>query len=759
MKIPGIIFLTVLFTAVEVYSQWINIIPDFNKAVFIKSDTAFITGSGGILYKTTDGGDNFNVIYTGTSVNLNGLAFADESNGVTVGNNGTVMKTSSGGKNWTVINSGVKYNLNAIWSTNQDTYFAVGDSGTIMKSTNGGNDWVIRYFPDAPKLYDVEFTSENSGVIVGEIILKTTDGGVTWNPKPATEADFYSISFATPTYGVASGNSQIIRTTDGGESWSVIYQYQWIRFPSVHFSDSSNGMVIHYSSQLWPVSRIMKTSDGGDTWTDVFNETDVSLNSICVSSSGTILATGREGNIFRSANEGSTWDERSRGDKGPVFSVHFVDSCNGTAVTYPDQYGGKIMNTSDGGTTWFTTNVSSQYILFVVRFFNRYLGLAGGEYGRLFRTTDSGRTWTQPNTGMGQIHGIAFQDSNNVLIAGWDGIIKKSTDAGLNWIPLNSGTTNHLNRIIYTGAETFMAIGYNGTILRSTDGGTSWSRIEEFNETLRDVCFINENTGFIIGDNGLLLYTQDGGLTWVSRSVPVSNSLRGVAFADQIYGIIVGENGVILRTYNGGSSWMKDNTGNFNWLSISYPDVNNCFAGASDGLYKSLNKSPAPILTGSMFVESIPSGAGIFFGDSSSGKVTPDSITGLKPGNYNILLKLDGFKDTTFSVLVLEKKRTEKTVKLTEKILPEYPEYILYQNYPNPFNPGTVIRFQMKEKGPVTIKVFNLLGIEVETLIYEVKPAGTHEINWNGSKLSSGIYFYRINAGNFTQSRKMTFVK
>ena len=86
-------------------------------------------------------------------------------------------------------------------------------------------------------------------------------------------------------------------------------------------------------------------------------------------------------------------------------------------------------------------------------------------------------------------------------------------------------------------------------------------------------------------------------------------------------------------------------------------------------------------------------------------------------------------------------------------------EYNLSQNYPNPFNPETIINYQLTMNNYVTIKVYDILGREVATLVNEEKPAGKYSLNFDASKLSSGIYFYRIKAGSFTQTRKMILLR
>ena len=86
-------------------------------------------------------------------------------------------------------------------------------------------------------------------------------------------------------------------------------------------------------------------------------------------------------------------------------------------------------------------------------------------------------------------------------------------------------------------------------------------------------------------------------------------------------------------------------------------------------------------------------------------------------------------------------------------------KFELSQNYPNPFNPNTSIKFTLSEAGNVKLKVYNLLGQEVKTLANEYKEAGAYTINFDASNLTSGMYIYKIEAGSFTQTRKMTLIK
>jgi hypothetical protein len=94
--------------------------------------------------------------------------------------------------------------------------------------------------------------------------------------------------------------------------------------------------------------------------------------------------------------------------------------------------------------------------------------------------------------------------------------------------------------------------------------------------------------------------------------------------------------------------------------------------------------------------------------------------------------------------------------------LPMQPE--LFQNYPNPFNPTTVIRYGLPAPGRVSVKVFDLLGREVATLVDDVQEAGYRSVEWKGvtsagSPVGSGVYFYELRAGSYVETRKMMLIR
>jgi len=112
---------------------------------------------------------------------------------------------------------------------------------------------------------------------------------------------------------------------------------------------------------------------------------------------------------------------------------------------------------------------------------------------------------------------------------------------------------------------------------------------------------------------------------------------------------------------------------------------------------------------------------------------------------------------TSDDFATIKYSQTPTGIDQTDYSLPE--KYSLHQNYPNPFNPSTVIKYAVGSKQFVSLKIYDVLGNELATLVNEEKPAGNYEVNFNASKLSSGVYFYRIQAGSFVETKKMILLK
>ena len=140
----------------------------------------------------------------------------------------------------------------------------------------------------------------------------------------------------------------------------------------------------------------------------------------------------------------------------------------------------------------------------------------------------------------------------------------------------------------------------------------------------------------------------------------------------------------------------------------------------------------------------------------NTGNVVPRNVTSFQftpdnTGSYVIQHTVHGFSGT----LIVDKPII--TGVATPQAVPE--EYTLFQNYPNPFNPSTIINYALPEKGNVELIVYDVLGNEIVTLVNEEKSAGTYDVEFNATGLPSGIYFYKLQAGNFVETKKMILIK
>lgn len=127
--------------------------------------------------------------------------------------------------------------------------------------------------------------------------------------------------------------------------------------------------------------------------------------------------------------------------------------------------------------------------------------------------------------------------------------------------------------------------------------------------------------------------------------------------------------------------------------------------------------------------------------------------------NYSFTENITASGNYLYSLVQKDYDGTEREIASKEIAVNTSMKYQLGQNYPNPFNPGTTIKYELPQASKVNITIYDVLGNEVKILVNEYKPAGNYIVNFDASKLSSGVYIYRLSAGGFAASKKMTVVK
>lgn len=184
-----------------------------------------------------------------------------------------------------------------------------------------------------------------------------------------------------------------------------------------------------------------------------------------------------------------------------------------------------------------------------------------------------------------------FVDDSTGWIVGSEGFIKKTTNAGNDWIQQNSGTSLILKSVQFVDYNTGWICGEAGLILKTTDGGTTWDSLESnTNQHLTDLQFCTPDTGYVSGFAGTILKTTDGGLSWISLNTGTTNDLYAIDFVDELIGYVVGrvDSGkLVLKTTDGGISWIDKSSGiPFSYgslLDVDFIDANVGFIGSTIG--------------------------------------------------------------------------------------------------------------------------------------------------------------------------------
>ena len=376
----------------------------------------------------------------------------------------------------------------------------------------------------------------------------------------------------------------------------------------------------------------------------------------------------------------------------------------------------KIFRTTDGGATWLTVPVSGiTNEIYCIWSINDIVAFAGEGYvngnAKLLKTTNAGLNWStvlETSSNGGHFTGITFTKINgNRFGLAIAEKIYRTQNSGLNWVEINAGVvgvSNAQNSLMIVDND-FYGFGLNNGAARirlTTDNSATWNTQQisvSGNYTSAIAYHSNKMFGVAATSTSLPMIsrTTDGGGSW--SNINVGSGVTGTCYFVWVPGTpvvyLLGSNGGIKRSTDNGISWVT---------------------------------TPTPGVTGLTHFDFMQS-ANIVFGYAvSSG------------GN---VIKLN---DT---LQVLTSTGNNSVVS----------DFSLSQNYPNPFNPATTIQYSLALNSNVRISIFDALGREVAVPVNEVKQAGSYELSFDGSDLSSGIYYYRINAGNFTDIKKMILIK
>jgi photosystem II stability/assembly factor-like uncharacterized protein len=413
----------------------------------------------------------------------------------------------------------------------------------------------------------------------------------------------------------------------------------------------------------------------------------------------------------------SQWIPQLSPTSEDLIAVQFIDQNRGWIV------GNEIiLSTDDGGIHWHDYQIPGVYLidLFAV---NDEIAWAVGTtmYGLtpgraiIMQTSDGGDTWALIDSAQtGYFGSIFFYDSQFGWITGAEGtstdsygMVYRTTDSGISWHRTEVGSVVSLTDAFFISPAVGWSVSIDAYIYVTTDSGLTWdvsdrATNDTFNVPLRAITFTNPDSGWVVGGlsgNSVVGRTTDGGETWTFDYMFTGSTFRDCAFVNPKKGWIAGGLNFAPKIY-------FTDDGSLNWVEQSH----------------GLGADNTTILEGISMIDEnngwIVGRNGTILKSLNAGVTGVEVFTGTSPYTFN-----------------------------------------LFQNYPNPFNPSTIIPFFLHESGWVTIKVYDLLGREIQTLADEFMPAGTHQVHFNPPEPVSGVYLYQLRINNSTISKSMVLSK
>jgi photosystem II stability/assembly factor-like uncharacterized protein len=639
----------------------------------------------------------------------------------------------------------------------------------LFKSTDNGNSWekIVTPFNDF-EVYTIYITKEDHiwvGTNFQDRIYLSTDNGQSWEIKRNGYLTGECWAFGQSKDGVMfAGDGQYqntFRSTNYGDTWEFSAPLR----PLVFATDSNNIVFAGTHDGLFA------TTDNGLSWAQNNFLSNIAVSSILIDSSNNIYcSTGyySDGNgVFFSSDGGQNWT--NLGLAGKVILSLAFDS-QGNLFAGSDNDG--IFKTTDMGNTW--TNYQGGLFrknIFRLRINNDDDIFVGSENEGVFRSTDGGNNFEQVGLPTSKVNNVVFSGDSLIFTSTPSGVQKYNRQSQL-WTNLG---LHQVEAVSITPGNKLYAATLDG-LYESFDLGNTWSLNNFFSDTtiaVYNVLVVNNDTVFCATLQNLLRSTNKG-LSWFSTGIKTDFWARDLFFKDTVLWVRGADTEYNLyRSTDFGSSFTIAFLGIDHLMSLnSISQISNGFVfltnpNIQQGLFRStdlgqswsqllFNKYPAAVYADD-FGKVISGWDSVYvsfdYGDSWSILPHPfgdvNYFTDIKADEYGRLYCAT-YRTGMFEFTII--------TSIDDPIEPVI-DYDLTQNFPNPFNPSTTIRYQIPQDGIVTLKIYDILGSEVVTLVNEEKVAGKYEVNFNASNFSSGVYFYTIKAGSFMQTRKMLLMK
>ena len=646
---------------------------------------------------------------------------------------GGALVSTDKGIDWTHTNWGlIDGNVNAVVATSTKVYAGTQDHGVYVKDLNG-----LIWVQTASTLNSQRvscMTTIGTTVFAGTYsqgVFVSTDNGTTWTQKITGLTDLQVESFAVSGTNLFVGtDSKVFLSTNLGTSWTSAST----GLPS----NSVIGMGINGTSiyaGVWG-NGVWVTTNNGVGWM-LYGTGSPANYPYSFAFNGSTVYVG-SGSVYSTTDDGNNWNDIS-GDMPSSLQIQSIAYINGNLIAGDntvDQANGLFV-TTNGGTHWSSINYSlPNYCATSITAKNGKI--LTGTCGGIFLSTDAGLNWNEPtmhgDNDWADLTALAFRGTNYVFAGDINGNAYVSTNGGQDFAlttQIEQGAL--ISSFAFSGTNIFAstnawAAGSPNAVYLSGDNGATWTPASTGIPTtsyIPSLAIIGSNL-FAAEGTGVYLSTNDG-TSWTL----VNNGLTGSyvrSLAVKGTELFAGTANGVFRTSNNGTNWTAT-TLTHNMTSLCVVDTN-LFGGTwAEGAYYMVNSNSTFKSMGlpSVYVTGFAADNGVLYASTSDNTVWKRTISEI----------LTGVKDA--------------------RQVPV--EFNLSQNFPNPFNPTTTINYSVSKSSPVVLKVYNIMGKEVETLVNEQKGAGNYQVRFNASKLASGVYFYQLKSGDLVSTKKLVLLK
>ncbi|MBJ7458642.1 MAG: hypothetical protein JHD02_05595 [Thermoleophilaceae bacterium] len=548
--------------------NWSNPLPQGNSLDRVETSggRAWVGGSTGTLMYSDDGGVTWLAVRTGLLDDIRTIDAISPTSVVFAGRC-ALRRSDDGGVTvkrlaWGSSDDSCAAQIQAVSFPSPLIGYMLLSNGDVYSTGDGGDNWnkqgvapVANGAGGTDPVRDMKFTGVSTGVIsVGNRVLHTADAGVNWTPvKTVTGTGMFNFEFVSGTVGYAVGDrTDLLKTTDGGLTWNAVpgdlaTVAQDLR--SVSCADESTCIATVASS-----SSVLRTVDGGASWSAVVVTLMNTVNAVGFLDSSRAVAVGPGGTLAASADSGAVWSYRNSVADGTFRGIR-ADSPK-SAFVFGDN--GAIARSANGGGWWTSlTAVSSSTVIDATAADPQRI-FALDAQGFLHTSDNSGITWTTRSLGApGAAKALFAWKPTRLLIVGPKGL-RLSTRGGRSSKALKGAVARlSLTAVDRAGSSVF-AYGPRA-IATSKDKGDSWKIVARPRKSgsIKRLDMLDASHGYLLDAKAEVFSTKNGGRKWTRLETTGANIAASMAFADRKHGFLTDNTGRVLATADGGATWAR----------------------------------------------------------------------------------------------------------------------------------------------------------------------------------------------------------